>query len=80
VPRPAVSLFAAGRGEYRESIGLWDDRPGPCRPPRRCAHGTETDWVQIVEWYDELLRITDSPVARLNRAVAVGKADGPGAA
>jgi RNA polymerase sigma factor (sigma-70 family) len=39
----------------------------------------ETDWVQIVEWYDELLRITDSPVVRLNRAVAVGQADGPGA-
>ena len=36
----------------------------------------ETDWVQIVEWYDELLRLTDSPVARLNRAVAVGEADG----
>jgi RNA polymerase sigma factor (sigma-70 family) len=39
----------------------------------------ETDWVQIVEWYDELERITDSPVVRLNRAVAVGEADGPGA-
>jgi RNA polymerase sigma factor (sigma-70 family) len=37
----------------------------------------ETDWVQIVEWYDELLRLTGSPVARLNRAVAVGEADGP---
>ncbi|WBB54450.1 DUF6596 domain-containing protein [Verrucosispora sp. WMMD573] len=37
----------------------------------------ETDWVQIVEWYDELVRLTDSPVARLNRAVAVGEADGP---
>jgi predicted RNA polymerase sigma factor len=36
----------------------------------------ETDWVQIVEWYDELVRLTDSPVARLNRAVAVGEADG----
>jgi RNA polymerase sigma factor (sigma-70 family) len=36
----------------------------------------ETDWVQIVEWYDELVRLTDSPVARLNRAVAVGQADG----
>ncbi len=34
----------------------------------------ETDWVQIVEWYDELTR---SPVVRLNRAVAVGEADGP---
>ena len=36
----------------------------------------ETDWVQIVEWYDELVRLTDNPVARLNRAVAVGEADG----
>lgn len=37
----------------------------------------ETDWVQIVEWYDELARLTDSPVVLLNRAVAVGEADGP---
>lgn len=36
----------------------------------------DTDWVQIVEWYDELLQITSSPVVRLNRAVAVGEADG----
>jgi RNA polymerase sigma factor (sigma-70 family) len=35
-----------------------------------------TDWVQIVEWYDELLRFGDSPVVRLNRAVAIGEADG----
>ncbi|HUR79032.1 MAG TPA: sigma-70 family RNA polymerase sigma factor [Acidimicrobiales bacterium] len=34
----------------------------------------ETDWVQIVEWYDELLRFTDTPIVRLNRAVAVGEA------
>ncbi|HEX4831842.1 MAG TPA: DUF6596 domain-containing protein [Trebonia sp.] len=37
----------------------------------------ETDWVQIAEWYDELLRLTGSPVVRLNRAVAIGEADGP---
>ncbi|WP_329005037.1 RNA polymerase subunit sigma-24 [Kribbella sp. NBC_00709] len=37
----------------------------------------ETDWVQIVEWYDELVRLTDSAIARLNRAVAVAEADGP---
>ncbi len=36
----------------------------------------ETDWVQVVEWYDELLGLTDSPVVRLNRAVALGHADG----
>lgn len=33
--------------------------------------------MQIVEWYDELVRLTDSPVVRLDRAVAVGEADGP---
>jgi RNA polymerase sigma factor (sigma-70 family) len=37
----------------------------------------ETDWTQIVGWYDELLGLTDSPVVALNRAVAVGEADGP---
>lgn len=37
----------------------------------------ETDWVQIVEWYDELLSVRENPVARLGRAVAVGQADGP---
>ncbi|AGL18600.1 RNA polymerase sigma factor [Actinoplanes sp. N902-109] len=37
----------------------------------------ETDWVQIVEWYDELAALTSNPVVRLNRAVAVGEADGP---
>src|SRR5215204_3036228 len=36
----------------------------------------ETDWVQILEWYDELLRFADTPITRLNRAVAVGEADG----
>ena len=36
----------------------------------------ETDWVQIVEWYDELLRFADTPIVRLNRAVALGEADG----
>lgn len=39
----------------------------------------ETDWVQIVGWYDELLSFTGSPVVELNRAVAVGEADGPAA-
>ena len=37
----------------------------------------ETDWRQILEWYDELSRLTDSPVVALNRAVAVGEVDGP---
>jgi len=37
----------------------------------------ETDWPQVLEWYDELALLTDSPVVALNRVVAVGQADGP---
>ena len=41
------------------------------------ASAEETDWSQILEWYDELLGLTDSPVVALNRAVAVAQVDGP---
>ncbi|KGM15191.1 RNA polymerase sigma24 factor, partial [Actinotalea fermentans ATCC 43279 = JCM 9966 = DSM 3133] len=40
------------------------------------ASAEETDWPQILQWYDELLRLTGSPVVALNRAVAVGEVDG----
>ena len=52
-------------------------RSPPCTPTRRALE--ETDWVQIVGWYDDLLRLTGSPVVALNRAVAVGEADGAAA-
>lgn len=39
----------------------------------------KTDWVQIAALYDELARRAPSPVVQVNRAVAVGMADGPGA-
>lgn len=29
-----------------------------------------------MEWYDEIVALGDNPVVRLNRAVAVGEADG----
>jgi RNA polymerase sigma-70 factor (ECF subfamily) len=37
----------------------------------------ETDWPQIVLLYDALLRISDTPVIRLNRAVALSRIKGP---
>lgn len=37
----------------------------------------ETDWPQVLQWYDDLLGLTGSPVVALNRAVAVGQVDGP---
>jgi RNA polymerase sigma-70 factor (ECF subfamily) len=36
-----------------------------------------TDWRQIVALYDRLVRIHPSPVAQLNRAVAIAMCDGP---
>ncbi|GAA2787547.1 sigma factor-like helix-turn-helix DNA-binding protein [Kitasatospora paracochleata] len=36
-----------------------------------------TDWSQIVELYDQLVRLDPSPIVRLNRAIAVAELDGP---
>jgi RNA polymerase sigma-70 factor (ECF subfamily) len=41
------------------------------------AGAEDTDWPQIVGLYDVLIRFTDSPVVRLNRAVAVAMVQGP---
>jgi RNA polymerase sigma factor (sigma-70 family) len=45
----------------------------------RARMGDETDWERIVLLYDALLQITPSPIVALNRAVAVGMAQGPAA-
>jgi predicted RNA polymerase sigma factor len=45
----------------------------------RAPTAEDTDWVQITALYDELARITPSPVVELNRAVAVAMAYGPSA-
>jgi len=37
----------------------------------------ETDWHQIVVLYDALMRMSDSPVVRLNRAIALSHFAGP---
>jgi RNA polymerase sigma-70 factor (ECF subfamily) len=42
-------------------------------------HWDETDWREIVGLYDLLMESWPSPVVALNRAVAVGYADGPAA-
>jgi RNA polymerase sigma factor (sigma-70 family) len=62
------------------------------RPPRRFAlmaaiaavHASApsfeaTDWAQIVGLYDRLAAVWPSPVVALNRAAAIGLADGPAA-
>ena len=44
------------------------------------ATAADTDWRQILQLYDQLLAVAPSPVAELNRAVAVAEVDGPAAA
>jgi RNA polymerase sigma factor (sigma-70 family) len=39
----------------------------------------DTDWPRIVALYDALAQLMPSPIVELNRAVAVGMADGPAA-
>jgi RNA polymerase sigma factor (sigma-70 family) len=70
-------------GVTRLQVALARDRLGPYQAQAAIAalhvdarRVEDTDWVQIVGWYDELLRLSDTPVVRLNRAVAVGEADG----
>ena len=39
-----------------------------------------TDWDQIVALYDHLFSVMPTPVVALNRAIAIGESEGPGAA
>jgi predicted RNA polymerase sigma factor len=43
----------------------------------RARTPVETDWQQIVRYYEELAQVVPSPVVELNRAVAVAMAFGP---
>jgi RNA polymerase sigma factor (sigma-70 family) len=68
VLRAALAVGRRGPYQVQAAIAaLHDD----------AAVAAETDWPQILDWYDELVAFVDDPVARLNRAVAVGEVDGP---
>jgi predicted RNA polymerase sigma factor len=57
-------------GEYQVQAAiaaLHDDAPTPA----------QTDWPQILAWYDDLVALTANPLAALSRAVVVGEVDGP---
>jgi RNA polymerase sigma factor (sigma-70 family) len=60
----------------RDRLGEYQAQAAIAALHADAQNAEETDWVQIVEWYDELERLTGNPVVRLNRAVAVGEADG----
>ena len=76
-----TSLIAEGVDVLQTALG--GDRLGEFQAQAAIAalhadatRAEETDWVQIVGWYDELFRLTGSPIVQLNRAVAIGEADG----
>jgi RNA polymerase sigma-70 factor, ECF subfamily len=37
----------------------------------------DTDWSQVIALYDQLVRLDPSPIAALNRAIAIAELDGP---
>jgi RNA polymerase sigma-70 factor (ECF subfamily) len=43
----------------------------------KAARYEDTDWPRIVRLYDQLQDLMPSPIVALNRAVAIGMADGP---
>ena len=62
----------------RDSLGPYQVQAAIAALHDDAASPDETDWVQILEWYDELARLdAGNPVVALNRAVAVGHVDGP---
>jgi RNA polymerase sigma factor (sigma-70 family) len=69
-----VTVLQAALG--RDRLGDYQAQAAIAALHADARSAAETDWVQIVEWYDELLVLTGSPVVRLNRAVAVGEAEG----
>ncbi|HWM09398.1 MAG TPA: sigma-70 family RNA polymerase sigma factor [Solirubrobacteraceae bacterium] len=75
VLQSALASQRPGRYQIEAAISaLHDDAAG----------AEETDWPQILAWYDDLVALTDDPVrqdpaAVLGRAVAVGHVHGPAA-
>ena len=41
------------------------------------ATAADTDWVQIVQLYDQLMAIAPTPVVAMNRAIALAEVEGP---
>jgi RNA polymerase sigma factor (sigma-70 family) len=61
----------------RQQVGNYQCQAAIAALHADAQHFEDTDWPQIVGWYDELLTYTDTPIVRLNRVVAIGQANGP---
>ncbi|MDX6625473.1 MAG: hypothetical protein QOE56_462 [Solirubrobacterales bacterium] len=72
--------IAAGRAALDRAFALRGRGPYVIQAAIASLHAAEPrDWAQIAALYEELARLTDSPVVELNRAVAVAEADDPAA-
>ena len=70
--------IAAGRARLDRAFALRGRGPYVIQAAIASLHADEPrDWPQIAALYEELTRLTDSPVVELNRAVAVAEANGP---
>ncbi len=67
-----ADTFPGPRGSYTIQAAI-----AACHARARTADAT--DWPRIVALYDALAELSPSPIVELNRAVAVGIADGPAA-
>ncbi|MBA3905774.1 MAG: sigma-70 family RNA polymerase sigma factor [Pseudonocardiales bacterium] len=79
-------LIAEGVVLVGEGLRRTPDRPDPyvVQAAIAACHAlaptwADTEWAAVLSWYDVLLTVADTPVARLNRAVAVGELRGPAA-
>jgi RNA polymerase sigma-70 factor, ECF subfamily len=71
-------LAALGRPEaLSEARGPYTVQAAIAACHARAARAEETDWKRIVILYDELGRLSPSPIVELNRAVALAMAFGP---
>ena len=59
-----------------DEISEWHVQAAIAATYASAASSAEIDWVSILEHYDQLLEMTDSPVVALNRAVVVMKVYG----
>ena len=72
--------IAAGRAALDRAFALRGRGPYVVQAAIASLHADEPrDWPQIAALYDELSRLTGSPVVELSRAVAVAEAEGPDA-
>jgi len=73
-------LLALGRGQaFAEVRGPYLLQAAIAACHARAPTPADTDWVYITALYDELVRLSPTPVVALNRAVAVAMAYGPAA-